>query len=137
MKVEIRIGNVNSGVRKKYTTEKYDNLNEEKNRMYNFLTNSMDCIIEDVDNYLLYTLNNGLMAFIVKDNPKIKDEDFKCEDYNLVPKFNPEIYRVYEVNEDGTEKSIQDTDGNILDNYFNNLMNNIMNDYYSCLAFYE
>ena len=84
--------------------------------MYDFLINCKDCIIENVDNFLLYTLNNGIMAYIVKDNVKLQDDEIK---------------------EDGTEISLQDKDGNIGKNYFNILMGSVMDDYCDCLNFYE
>ena len=137
MKVEIRIGDISSNKRIKYSFEKLDDIIDERKRMYNFLLNNKDCIIEDVDDYLLYTLNNGLMSFIVKDNPEITDEKFKDEDYDLIPKFDPKNYKVFEIKEDGNEYSLQDKDGNVGKNYFNKLMGCIMDDFYSCINFYE
>lgn len=127
------VGDTSSNKRVKYSSEKYDNIDNEKKRMYEFLNNCNDCIIEDVDNFLLYTLNAGLMSFIIKDNIKFQND----EDYNLIPKFSPEIYKVFEIKEDGTKISIQNNIGNIGKNYFNILMGSIMDDYYSCLSFYE
>lgn len=77
------------------------------------------------------------MAYLVKDNPELKDPDYKDEECNLIPKFNPENYKVFEIMEDGTEISIQDPTGNISKNYFNKLMSSIMDDYLSGLCFYE
>ena len=131
MKVEIRVGNISTGNKTKYVFDKFDNIDKEKERMYNFLLNSNNCIIENVDNFLLYTLNNGILAFIVKDNPELQ-KDQEC---NLIPKFDPNIYKIFQINDDGTETSIQDTKGNITKNYFNILMGGIMDDYYSCLNF--
>ena len=105
--------------------------------MYDFLINCKDCIIENVDNFLLYTLNNGIMAYIVKDNVKLQDEEYNDNEYHLIPKFNPENYKVFEIKEDGTEISLQDKDGNIGKNYFNILMGSVMDDYCDCLNFYE
>ena len=65
MKIEIRVGNTSSNKRVVLPFEKLDNIDNEKKRMYDFLTNCKDCIIENVDNFLLYTLNNGLMAYII------------------------------------------------------------------------
>lgn len=131
MKIEIRIGNIDSGIRKKYNHIKCDDVEKEKIHMYNFLSNSMDCIIEDVDNFLLYTLNTGLMAFIVKDT-FIKDDDNQH-----ITVLDPSIYRVFEIMEDGTEISIQDIKGNITKNYYNNLMGSIMDDFHDCLIYYK
>ena len=77
------------------------------------------------------------MAYIVKDNVELQDEDYNDDEYHLIPKFNPDIYKVFEIKEDGTEISLQDDEGNIGENYFNILMGGIMDDYYDCLNFYE
>ena len=137
MKIEIRVGNTSTNKRVIFPFEKLDNLDKEKKRMYDFLTNSKDCIIENVDNFLLYTLNNGLMAYIVKYNIKLQSDEYRDDEYHLIPKFNPKIYRVFEIKEDGTEISLQDDKGNIGKNYFNILMGSVMDDYYDCLNFYE
>ena len=136
MKIEIKVGNT-SKKRVSLPFEKLDNINSEKKRMYDFLINSKDCIIENVDNFLLYTLNNGLMAYIVKDNVELQSDEYKDDEYHLIPKFNPEIYRVFEIKEDGTEISLQDDEGNVSKNYFNILMGGVMDDYYDCLNFYK
>lgn len=54
MKVEIRIGDISTNRRVKYTSYKNDDVALEKKRMYDFLSECKDCIIEDVDNFLLY-----------------------------------------------------------------------------------
>jgi hypothetical protein len=77
------------------------------------------------------------MAYIVKDNIKLQDEEYNDDEYYLIPKFNPEIYKVFEIKEDGTEISLQDNEGNIGKNYFNILMSSVMDDYSDCLNFYE
>lgn len=136
MKIEIKVGNTSTDKRVSLPFEKLDNINSEKKRMYDFLINSKDCIIENVDNFLLYTLNSGLMAYIVKDNVKLQSNEYNDE-YHLIPKFNPDIYRVFEIKEDNTEISLQDNEGNIGKNYFNILMGSVMDDYYECLNFYE
>ena len=137
MKIEIRIGDTSSNVRMKYSFEKYDDINKEKLRMYKFLSDCNNCIVEDVDNFLLYLLNNGLMAFIIKNNPELKNEAYKEEICNLIPKFDFKTYKVFEIKNDGSEISLQTESGNISKNYFNGLMGSIMDDYYSCLNFYE
>ena len=137
MKIEIRIGDTSSNVRTKYSFEKYDDINKEKERMYKFLSDCNNCIVEDVDNFLLYLLNNGLMAFIIKNNTELKNEEYKEEVCNLIPKFDFKSYKVFEVKNDGSEIPLQTESGNISKNYFNALMGSIMDDYYSCLTFYE
>lgn len=137
MKIEIKVGDISTGKRVSLPFEKLDNIDSEKKRMYDFLINCKDCIIENVDNFLLYTLNNGLMAYIVKDNVKLQSDEYKDDDFHLIPKFNPKFYRVFEIKEDGGEVSLQDDEGNIGKNYFNILMGSVMDDYYDCLNFYE
>jgi len=137
MKIEIRIGDTSSNKRIKYSVEKSDDVKNAKKHMYEFLKTCDNCIIEDVDNFLLYTLNNGLMAFIIKNNIDLQNEEYKDEECNLIPKFSPEVYRVFEIQENGIEYSIQEPQGNVKKNYFNELMGSIMDDYYSCLNFYE
>lgn len=137
MKVVIRIGDISSGIKTKYTPEKHDDINKEKLRMYNFLCASTNRIVEDVDNFMLYALNNGLFAYLIKDNPELKDKDYKNEACNLIPKFDPQIYKVFEIHEDGTETCLQDKEGTIQKNYFDLLMKGIIDDFYSCLTFYE
>ena len=92
MRIEIKVGNTSSNKRVVFPFEKLDNIDSEKKRMYDFLINSKDCIIENVDNFLLYTLNNGIMAYIVKDNVELQDEEYNDDEYHLIPKFNPDIY---------------------------------------------
>ena len=53
MKIEIRVGNTSSNKRVTLPFEKLDNIDNEKKRMYDFLINCKDCIVENVDNFLL------------------------------------------------------------------------------------
>lgn len=114
MKIEIKIGDCSNRI--KYIRDYDDDLKIELSKMYNFLQKSDNCIIEDVDVHLLYTLNNGLMAYHVN----LEDEN--------IPKFNPEKYKVFE-----NDTCIQREEGFISKNYFNELMRTIMDDYYDCL----
>lgn len=91
MKIEIRIGDTSSNKRVKYHALKLDCINDEKKRMYDFLNACEDCIIEDVDMYLLYALNNCIMAFIIKDNVELKEEVYENDACNLIPKIDPAI----------------------------------------------
>ena len=84
MKIEIKVGNTSTNKRVVFPFEKLDNIDSEKKRMYDFLINCKDCIIENVDNFLLYTLNNGLMAYIVKDNVKLQDKEYNDDEYHLI-----------------------------------------------------
>lgn len=137
MKVEIRVGDTSSRRRKNYVYKKSDNTEKEVFNMYNFLANSMDCIIDNVDNFLLYALNTGIMAFIVRNNPDILDKGVVDEEYDKILKFDPQIYKVFEIKEDGTAVCIQDKEGNVGKNYYNSLMRKVMDDYLLCLSFYE
>jgi len=53
-----------------------------------------------------------------------------------IPKFDPQLYRIYEINDEGEKKSLQDEDGTITSNYFDSLMKIIMDDFYYCLNYY-
>lgn len=130
MKIIIKLGDVSSNKRIKYPTKKLDEIGREKNRMYDFLFDADDCIIEDVDEFLLYALNVGIMAFNVKDAIHSDNEE-KVD----VPMYNPHFYRVFGIQLDGKEISIQGEDGTISINYFNKLMGTIMDDFYYCLNF--
>lgn len=117
MKIEIRVGDTTNGKRIQYHSEKIDNIKEEKQRMYQFLIDAEDCIIENVDEFLLYTLNNGIMSFNVK--------------LGSIPKFNPEKYRIFE-----SDVCIQDEKGLVQQNYFDSLMKSVMDDFYEGLNYY-
>ena len=138
MKIEIRIGDVNDNSPRISwdSNNKLDNYEAEKKRMQDFLIHDHNCVITNVDIYLLYTLNNALTAYYVKDNPKTKND----EDFNALFKLNPDKYHVYEIHEDGKEDSIQtsELDGKTVGtNYFNKLMGYIMDDYYDALTYVE
>lgn len=138
MKIEIRIGNVNDeSPRIPWdSNNKLDNYSAEKKRMYDFLMRYDNCVIVDVDMFLLYTLNNSLTAYWVKDNPKSVDD----EDFNNLVKLDPDKYRIFEIHEDGKEVSIQTSDlggKTVGKNYFNILMGSVMDDYYDALTYVE
>lgn len=138
MKIEIRIGDINSEspIIEWDSNNKLDNFDAEKKRMYDFLTHNNNCVITNVDIYLLYALNNAMTAYWVKDNPKAKDD----EDFNNLVKLDTDKYHVFEIYEDGKEVSIQtsDLDGKTIGkNYFNGLMGNVMDDYYDALNYVE
>jgi hypothetical protein len=134
MKIEIRVGDTSTNKRIKYNSIKNDDVENELKQMYNFLERwyIKDTIIEDVDNFLLYALNNGIMTYLIKDNPSIEKDEV-----NRIPKLNPQIYRIFEIKEDGSEFCIQDKDGLVSENYFDNLMGAIMKDFYTCLNYYK
>lgn len=118
MKIEIRVGHTTNGKRIHYYSEKLDDVKKEKQRMYKFLSEADNCIIENVDEFLLYTLNNRIMSYNV-------------EEVTSIPKFNPEKYRIFE-----NDMCIQDNKGLIQHNYFNSLMDSVMDDFYEGLSHY-
>lgn len=136
MNVEIRIGNVtnDSPIIKWDSNSKFSDLELEKKRMYNFLINNNNCIIENVDMFLLYTLNNGILSYIVRDNYNNYNDN---EKYDLLIKLNPLKYKIYEVSDSGLVCNIQDHKGIITINYFDKLMGEIMDDFYVSLNYLE
>ena|ERR1035437_2414178 len=135
MKIQIEVGNTSEGLEVAYNEGSgyYDDIDLEKKARYGFLNILEDCTIVDVDMFLLYILNNGILAHVVKDNPKIKDDS----DYELITKFDPKKYRIFEVNGKGEKKSIQNESGTINHNYFNSLMGSVMGDFYDSLEYLE
>ena len=136
MKIQIEVGLINdhSPIIDWSTKNFFDDFKIEKESMYQFLIdNSETCIIDNVDMFLLYILNNGILAHIVRDNPANKDD----EDYQSLPRFNPNNYRIFEINEDGNKRNIQNESGTINHNYFNSLMGSVMDDFYDSLVYLE
>lgn len=92
--------------------------------------------------YMLYALNNCILANIVKDKmPKSKSDKIGCSDIVL----NPTDVSVYEL-EDGTFRpieqnfntdiyTIQDNSGLIRQNFFDRVMGKIMDDFNSLLQY--
>jgi len=137
MKVRIEIGTVNemTPMLNWSTRTFFDDCETEKESMYKFLSDNNDnCIIDNADMYLIYVLNNGFLANEVKNNVSIKDNDVK---YNKIPKFDPNKYRVYEVNQNGEKKNIQNESGTINTNYFDTLMGKVMDDFYVSLNYLD
>ena len=139
MKIEIRVGNVNvTSPRVQFDCfNRLDDIDLETKRMYDFLLSCNDCIIENVDEFLLYTVNNGLMAFHVKDNPDIQKND-DDDDYFKIPQFDKEKFKIIQIYQNGVEECIQrDDTGTTGKNYHNLLMGRVMDDYYDSLNYYE
>ena len=112
---------------------KKDSLIEEKNRNYKYFT---DCskgsvTIVGVDTFGLYALNNMLLRHIVSDN--IDSDDVE---YLNSPSIDPKTVKIYELDENQNQVSIQKEDGLIGKNYFNQLVNCIMDDFYEGLNYY-
>jgi len=137
MKIRFEIGDVSSGKTVKWFNNSLtfaDKIEDEKNRMYNFLLENDNCIIDSVDMFLLYALNNGILAHAVQSNPKIDADD---EEYHIIPKLDPNKYRIFEIDDDGVKANIQNETGSINHNYFNSLMGNVMDDFYTSLVYLE
>ena len=90
--------------------------------------------------YILYALNNAMLAYYVKDTiiDEVKDE-ISCLD----AAYNPELVAVWQI-EDGRligidegNVTIQDSKHLIRKNYFDETMGNIMNDFNNMVNFYE
>lgn len=83
--------------------------------------------------YILYALNNCMMAGLVYD--KMDDglkERLKCGAFRV----DPSYISIYEIRE-GVVKRIQKEDGLIRDNYFDQQMKTLMNDFYLMLNYYS
>jgi predicted ATPase len=82
--------------------------------------------------YILYALNNCMMAGLVYDKMNEQDKaKLKCR----AALINPEKVSVYQI-EDGTLRKIQQADGLIVANYFDDKMKELMNDFYVMLNYY-
>ena len=82
--------------------------------------------------YILYALNNCMMAGLVYD--KMNEESkgqLKCG----TSKISPSDVSIYEIRE-GVVKRIQKEDGLIQDNYFDQQMGKLMDDFYLMLNYY-
>jgi len=132
MKVEIRIGEVNeNSPRIKYDRIHLDDIELDKVKMYNILLYNDNCIIENVDHFLLYMFGNGLLAHHVKNEPNINDNP----KYNYIPQLSPDKYKVFQIDQYGNEKQIIDEDGCLGKNHFDTLMRKIMDDFYVSLNY--
>lgn len=90
--------------------------------------------------YILYAVNNAMLAYYVKDAVQ---EAMKSEISCLDSAYNPELVSVWQIengglaglNKDNT--TIQDAQHLIRKNYFNGIMGGIMNDFNNMINFYE
>lgn len=82
--------------------------------------------------YILYALNNCMMAGLVYDKmDEGLKERLKCGPFRIAPSY----ISIYEIRE-GVIKQIQQTDGLIEDNYFDQQMGELMEDFYLMLNYY-
>ena len=100
-----------------------------------------DCIfIATHSPYILYALNNAMLAYYIKDKviEEIKDE-ISCLRYA----YNPEMVSVWQIDEghligvDVRNSTIQDSKHLIRKNFFDSIMGDVMNDFNNMLNFYE
>jgi len=83
--------------------------------------------------YILYALNNCMMAGLVYDKMDEEDKDAIVCKYSLI---NPKDVSIYQI-EDGILKNIQQEDGLIGKNYFDEKMKELMDDFYILLKYYD
>ena len=84
--------------------------------------------------YVLYALNNCLMAGLVSDKMESNElSKLKCNQ----SKINPVDVSIYEIREGVVRGTIQGEDGLISDNYFDQKMKDLMDDFYLMLNHYE
>jgi predicted ATPase len=82
--------------------------------------------------YILYALNNCIMAFLI--NEKLTPTEKKKLEC-IKSKINPRDISIYEI-ENGKIKLIQDENGLIGENYFDNQMKKVMDEFYVMLNHY-
>ena len=82
--------------------------------------------------YILYALNNCMMADLVYDK---MDEESKSRLKCSTSKISPSDVSIYEIQE-GVVKRVQKEDGLIQDNYFDQQMGKLMDDFYLMLNYY-
>lgn len=92
--------------------------------------------------YILYALNNCLLAGLVQDQvPQEVLKEIKCSRAAIAPS----LVRVWEIEDgrikdngtDTANRTIQDSQGLIRKNYFNQIMQRVMSDYNNLLMFKE
>ena len=82
--------------------------------------------------YILYALNNCMMAGLIYDKMDEKSKGrLKCD----TSKISPSDVSIYEIKE-GVVKRVQKEDGLIQDNYFDQQMGKLMDDFYLMLNYY-
>ena len=83
--------------------------------------------------YILYALNNCMMAGLVYDKMRPEDKaKLKCQN----AKIDPAIVSIYEIT-DGVVEKIQRKNGLISSNFFDQKMKELMDDFYLMLNYYS
>lgn len=83
--------------------------------------------------YVLYALNNCIMASLVKDKlSKNEKSNLDC----LQSKIDPKLISIFQI-KDGTINNIQQNDGLIGENFFDAQMKEVMDEFYVMLNHYE
>ena len=84
--------------------------------------------------YILYALNNCIMAGLVSDKMSESDKDkLSC----LSAKIDPSFVSIYEIKDGCIKETIQRDNGLIKDNYFDRQMKDLMDDFYLMLNYYD
>jgi predicted ATPase len=89
--------------------------------------------------YVLYALNNCMLGGLVNNQLQGKEKE-EFLNNNLLSKqswINPQFVSVWEINDDGTIRSIQDKDNIIAENYFDIKMTELTDEYYQILNYYQ
>jgi len=102
-------------------------------------THSHSCTLTTHSPYILYMLNNCMLAWLVKDNV---DEATSAENMALRSAINPSTVSVWSIkdgyicNEVGErQRTIQDARGLVRKNYFNMIMKDVMNEFNELLSY--
>lgn len=83
--------------------------------------------------YILYALNNCIMAGLVLDQMSESDQEkLKCRS----AKVDPSFVSIYEIKDGCIKETIQRENGLIKDNYFDQQMKELMDDFYIMLNYY-
>ena len=112
-------------------------VSEHKNLVYglvkHYSNKNKTAVIQTDSQFILYTFNNLIFNYIVKDKmPADLRDEMTCKDIMIDPK----DIRIYQV-ENGIVTRIQNKDGLIEHNCFDSEMNIIMNDFYKMIDYYE
>jgi hypothetical protein len=82
--------------------------------------------------YILYTLNNCMMGYLVKDKMPGKEQVELLSKNSWI---DPKLVSIWQI-KDGEIDKIQGEDGLIGKNYFDDIMKEVMDDFYAMLTYY-